>query len=365
MVGIKDTCPIEQSQPVHPRSRVPGLGPEGRLALPDVEFLSSGHTCVASWRIRRPAPKSEPANTNSLFQEPWWLEALAPGHWAAAEVPGGDGLVGRMPYVFKKKFGIPIITQPKLTPMLGPWIKPSDAKYANRLGQQKDIIESLLEQLPRHYYCCISCHPSVTNLVPFYWAGFELQLVYTYRLNDLSDPDRIWAGFLKNIRGYIRKAQKTLVVRDDLGLDAFLDVNEMTFRRQNTVPPYSRDLVRRLDRAAGERGRRRILFAVDADGHVHAATYLVWDEESTYNLMSGGDPVRRHSGATSLLMWHAIQHAATVSEKFDFEGSMIEPVERFFRAFGAVQTPYYRAVRMHPLLKCLLAAKDLLRRHPR
>jgi len=40
-------------------------------------------------------------------------------------------------------------------------------------------------------------------------------------------------------------------------------------------------------------------------------------------------------------MWHAIQFASTVSTIFDFEGSMIEPVERFFRGFGAVQTPYF------------------------
>lgn len=301
-------------------------------------------------------------NTNCLFQESWWLDAVAPGLWAAAEVRKGDELIARMPYVVKKKLGIPVITKPKLTPILGPWIKPSGAKYANRLRQEKDVIESLLEQLPRHYYCCIPCHPSVTNLLPFYWAGFGLRVQYTYRLNDLSDPDRVWSGFLTNIRGDVRKAEKALTVRDDLTLDLFLELNAMTFRRQGMALPYSKDLVRRLDRAAVERGQRRILFAADAHDNVHAAAYLVWDEEATYYLISGAHPDLRHSGATSLLMWHAIQHAATVSRCFDFEGSMIEPVERFFRGFGAVQTPCYRAVRMHPLLKCLVSAKEVFGR---
>jgi hypothetical protein len=40
-------------------------------------------------------------------------------------------------------------------------------------------------------------------------------------------------------------------------------------------------------------------------------------------------------------MWEAIKFASTVTESFDFEGSMIEPVERFFRAFGARQTSYH------------------------
>lgn len=33
--------------------------------------------------------------------------------------------------------------------------------------------------------------------------------------------------------------------------------------------------------------------------------------------------------------------ASTVSKKFDLEGSMLEPVERFFRGFGTVQKPYF------------------------
>jgi hypothetical protein len=57
--------------------------------------------------------------------------------------------------------------------------------------------------------------------------------------------------------------------------------------------------------------------------------------------MGGGHPELRSSGATSLCMWEAIRHAAKVTKSFNFEGSMIESVERFFRAFGAVQTPYF------------------------
>ena len=75
---------------------------------------------------------------------------------------------------------------------------------------------------------------------------------------------------------------------------------------------------------------------------MHAALYLVWDERAAYYLLGGGDPELRNSGAHSLIMWEAIKHAATVSKTFDFEGSMVEPVERFFRAFGGRQVPYHR-----------------------
>ena len=63
----------------------------------------------------------------------------------------------------------------------------------------------------------------------------------------------------------------------------------------------------------------------------------MWDENSAYYLMGGGDPDLRNSGAASLVLWEAIKHASTVTGKFDFEGSMNESIERFFRGFGGRQ----------------------------
>ena len=300
--------------------------------------------------------------SHCIFDQPWWLEAVAPGHWAAAEVHRGGQVVARMPYGVWKKYGQTFISRPVLTQTLGPWLRPSDVKYAKRLGEEKDLVESLLEQLPPHAYCSITCHPSVTNVLPFHWAGFDLRVRYTYTIPDLSDMDHIWSGLLKNIRGYVRKAQKHVVVRDDLGLDKFVETYEKTYLRQGRKLKLSRTLLQRLDDALSQRDKRRILFAVDAKGRVHAVVYLVWDERTAYHLMAGGDPELRSSGAASLLAWHAIQHAATVSKTFDFEGSMVEPIERFFRAFGAVQTPYYKVSRSSNfIIRAAMAARGLLR----
>jgi hypothetical protein len=68
--------------------------------------------------------------------------------------------------------------------------------------------------------------------------------------------------------------------------------------------------------------------------------------------MGGSDPELRNSGANSLCMWEAIKFASTVTKAFDFEGSMIESVERFFRAFGARQVPYFQISKINsPFVK--------------
>ena len=78
----------------------------------------------------------------------------------------------------------------------------------------------------------------------------------------------------------------------------------------------------------------RIAFAVDEQGNTHAGNLLVFDHRSAHYLIGGSDARHRTSGAASLLVWDAIQFAASVSRMFDFEGSMVEGISRFFRGFN-------------------------------
>ena len=119
-------------------------------------------------------------------------------------------------------------------------------------------------------------------------------------------------------------------------------------------------MVKKIDQACSKRNCRKIFFARDLQNRTHAALYLIWDENSAYYLMGGSDPALRNSGANSLLMWEAIQFASTVTNKFDFEGSMIEPIERFFRSFGAKQIPYSYISKGSFLIKNLIFLRKKL-----
>ncbi len=221
---------------------------------------------------------------------------------------------------------------------------------------------ALIDQLPSCDYFLQNFHYSVTNWLHFHWRGFNQTTRYTYVIEDLVDMVAVWKEFLENIRCDIRKAQKQVTIKSDLDLETFLDVNALTFQRQGHALPYSRELVRRLDGVCAEHNARRIFYAQDSSGRIHAAIYIVWGENSAYYIMGGGDPELRNSGATSLCMWEAIQFAAGVTRKFDFEGSMIEPVERFFRAFGAKQVPYFSISKTNSRLPLLKQAAGLIKR---
>ena len=283
-----------------------------------------------------------------LFSQAWWLDAVVGGYgWDVALVEKGDIIVAAMPYVVRKRYGLTVIGQANLTQTLGPWLRETSGKLSTKLAQQKEWLTALIAQLPSFAHFNQNWHWQMANWLPFYWAGFAQTTRYTYILHELADEQVLWKGFQENIRGDIKKAcnRFNLRVRDDLSVDDFLVVNRMTFARQGMAVPYTDEFVHKLDQACAAKHARKIFIAEDEQGRRHAGVYIVWDQNSAYYLMGGGDPELRNSGASSLCMWEAIKFAGAVTQRFDFEGSMKEPVERFFRAFGAQQTPYFNVTK--------------------
>lgn len=279
-----------------------------------------------------------------LFLQDWYLDAVCcEGTWDAALVADGDRVRAAMPYyLVRGRLGHRYITMPPLTQVMGPWIlSPQEQKPWSRLAYEKKIMGQLIDRLPPFDSFSQSFHYSLTNWLPFYWRGYRQSSGYTYVLEDLSDLDRVYAGFRGNIRREIQKARKQVRIYCEDNIEKFYPLACLTYRRQGLSFPFSLDFLKNLDAACARHQARQIFFAEDGQGRIHAGLYMTQDLVSAFHLMSGADPGLRSSGATSLLMWEAICRAARSQQKFDFEGSMIEAVEPFFRAFGAVPRSYF------------------------
>jgi len=286
-----------------------------------------------------------------IFFQPWWLEAVAPGLWDYAVARKGEEITGIFAYTAKRKAGCwRLLEMPPLTPWLGPWLRPSAAKYANRLSEEKEVLSELIAALPPFANLDMNFPPHLTNWLPFYWQGFHQTTCYTYRFEETADPKALWDETRPNIRTDVRKAEKVVKVKITDDLDQFLRVNRLTFERQGKPLPYAEATLREMDRQCAQRSARRILIAEDAQGRIHAGVYLVTDAKTVYYLMGGGDPELRNSGATSLLVWKAIEWASETARAFDFEGSMVEPIERFVRSFGARQTPCFSILKSNSFM---------------
>jgi lipid II:glycine glycyltransferase (peptidoglycan interpeptide bridge formation enzyme) len=278
-----------------------------------------------------------------LFFHGWYLDAVCgDGLWGAAAYTKDQQVLAIWPYYMKSKYGLSYITMPSLTPYLGPWIPDLKAqKNHKRYGYEHAAITQLCEDLPSVHFSTIHTHPDLDNLLAARWKGHQEKTRYTYRLA-LGDPDEIWNGISDKQRNTIRKAQSTLTVSESDDIDLFYTFNKKSFKRQGLQIPYSHELIKNLDQALSMRSQRTMLVAKDQSNNVHGMIYLAYDQQTVYLLAIGSDPQWRSDGSIPLLIWHAIQQFSGSHLTFDFEGSMIPNIEKFFRSFGGQLTPYSR-----------------------
>ncbi|MCF8239551.1 MAG: GNAT family N-acetyltransferase [Saprospiraceae bacterium] len=276
-----------------------------------------------------------------VFMEPWYLDALAPD-WQVVLAERGGEVVAAWPYYPKRKGPIQYVTMPLLVRMMGPVFRPD----ADADKHRYKLIPQLWEKMPRHLIFRQDAPYSLTNWLPLYWLGFRQYTRYSYRIDLSQGEQSIWEAMAADYRQHkIPKAKAQVNVERSDDLLAFHTVHEATFKRQGKPCPVPLATLQRLDEVAKKVGRREIFLARDQEtGQVHAGLYLIRDHHSVYLLMAGSDPELRASGAVILLTWEAILWSLQQPgvKYFDFMGSMIEPIERVRRQFGAEQIPFFR-----------------------
>jgi hypothetical protein len=279
-----------------------------------------------------------------IFGTNWWLDAAAgPGNWDVALVKTNGRIVGAMAFGLVERYGMKVIANPPLTPVLEPWILPNGERTSSRLANEQKIMQSLIEQLPRFDHFTMAWGKGASNWLPFYWNGFSQTTGYTYVLALLNSQDALWNGLESARRKHCKRGVERfkLRVRDDLPVDAFIALQNMTLEHRGVTASYSDDLLRRVDAVCEQRNCRKILTVVDEAGRHCAGTYTVWYNNCAYALIKGSDPAMHHTGAPSLCQWESIKFCATIASSYDFLGNMNESIEPYVRSFGTVQTPVF------------------------
>ena len=279
-----------------------------------------------------------------LFFQSWWLDIVCQnGSWAYCTAQNKEGeITGLLPYYQTKLYGFPIIKMPPLTPFLGAWIFYPNHSQKNhqRYSFEQRILDELFTQLPKVKYYIQNCHPQFQDWLPLHWMHYKQTTRYTYQLTDLSNHQKLFQNFKETLRNKIRKGERQLSIEKTEDLSLFYEINKLAFQGKKPVIPYSLALFQRLDEALKNKNQRNIYLAKTRNHEIVAGLYLVWDHETAYVLASGMKPNAGSMGAMPVLIWRAIQDMSKQVNIFDFEGSMLQGVEPFFRSFGGIRRPY-------------------------
>jgi hypothetical protein len=285
-----------------------------------------------------------------LYMQPWWLDIVCEEKgWDAVIDKNEDGtILSALAFHYGYRSGINTLTVPPLTQFTGIWLDESlllenSAPWDS--SKCYDSISRIIDKIPSRPIQTISLGPKLPTWLPFYWKGFRQTTRYTYQINFSESGDNFRDFYHRVVRENLKKANKfcSISISDDSNL--MFDFIQKTFERKGNTVPYSRNLFLSLDKELLSKNQRTIYQANDELGNIHGMLYVIWDSSTTYYLASGIDPDKKRSQSITLLMDRAISDSFDRSQIFDFEGSMIQGVESFFRSFGGKPVSYHKLTR--------------------
>ncbi len=280
-----------------------------------------------------------------IFMKNGWLDAVCTEGclWDVALACNEKGqILGALTYQIKKKWRLTVLSEPFLSPFCGVWFKDIHfEKRHERYHFEKKIMAQLIEQLPKFHFAHFRFSTALTDWQPFYWAGFQQTTRYTYQLN-LKNTPSLSVHFNQNTQRNIRKAEKHFTISTSDDLDVFLKISNLTFERQQSKSPIPYPIWQRVDAFLKTNNLRTIYFVQNTEGAIEGAIYVVFDKKTAYYLAGGATETGRKQGAMHFLLHKAIEDAQKQGlEIFDFEGSMLQGVETFFRGFNGELKPYF------------------------
>lgn len=275
-----------------------------------------------------------------IFMQDWWMDAVCAGkQWDVLIHRDENGeICAVMPYLLRKRRFMRYILMPQMTQIGGIWIRED---LREDIEQMTQICTSFTQQIEAmdicYYYQHFPLNSPLSNIMKK--LGFTVKERVTYRIEDLSDIDKVIQRFSKNKK---RQLQKALSLNADrnMNIEDFYRFHVQCLKEQKKEISYTREFLLVLDRKTRRLNQRQILAIHNVDGEVLAAAFVVWDNASLYYLIPCYRESYKDSGASALLALEAIKLAREKGVSFDFEGSMIRGVANHYKQFGSTATTY-------------------------
>ena len=241
---------------------------------------------------------------------------------------GGQLVSACLVWDTQRKFFRSLITPPLMPNTGWTWLAYYE-KSSTRISKEKEILAAVVSYLNSSVwdFWKLDFPHEFKDFQAAIWKGIQPKQKYTYRLNLNSDWREDVDSKLKNI----------LKKKDSFNFE---------------VRPFSQEEFDNFSSTLFSKGVRHVELFKKVSTALHENIYIVVGDEGKYKalclLMNG---VAYYIAATNAkennsLSACGLAHCIVVAEEkgaeiFDFEGSMIPEVERFFRGFGGELTPYF------------------------
>lgn len=277
----------------------------------------------------------------TLFNTTEWLVMFGEQIKVLGIFDNGHNLVGGVSLYQDRRWGLKILRQAPFSPTCGPFMQVRARNPVAVIEERRKVMDCLVDYLNEEapVLCMLSLDKNITDALPFYWQGYKVVSNYTY-LIDLTLPlDQINKNMSPTRRNDMTKAIRDgLIVRQLMDYKTVRHLVLATFDRQrkSVNDTYLEAILFRYAHSTNS-----FAFSTYQGNEPIAACFVVHDTETAYYLLGGYNEEKRHHGAGALALFEAIKHAQKLGlKRFDFEGSVIPDIERYFRGFGGQLIPY-------------------------
>ena len=210
------------------------------------------------------------------------------------------------------------------------------------------LIETLAERHPRVSFCL---HPSFPDIRAFSWfhfaepqlGRFAVDVQYTAVLGLDGREETLRRARSVRRQDRARALRAGFSVEESRDLAEFLHLYRATFERQD-LPVAEGDLAlaESIARNAVERGLGRLFAARAPDGTAASAALFLHDAHTAYYLFGANDPVFRRTGASTLLLFEAMERCREQGlRRLDMVGVNSPQRGDYKTSFGAELRAYF------------------------
>ncbi|HWB63917.1 MAG TPA: hypothetical protein VG603_10430 [Chitinophagales bacterium] len=257
----------------------------------------------------------------------WYLDAVAE-NWDALVL--GD-YKAVMPLTWLRKLGVKCVYQPYYCQQLGVF---SDAPLS------PDIIRQFITQANENFpYVNFNLNPSATTVA----AEFGMASKRNLFLDLNTDYKTLTKSFSSNHKRNISRAEKAgLRFNAGVSVKAFQNFYLQTIDRKKQVfKPVHQKAFIAISNAIIQQGYGKIYGVEDTAGNLTAALLLIMHRRRFINIINTSSAEGKKNGASHFLFNEVIKEHANNGALFDFEGSSIPSVARFYEGFGASEETFY------------------------
>ncbi|HQQ94612.1 MAG TPA: GNAT family N-acetyltransferase [Bacteroidia bacterium] len=312
----------------------------------------------------------EPLNRDEFFQRSESvLGVMASKDWLnvygqALKLKGiyteDNKLLGGYFYMLSSKFGLKHIKCPPYTPHCGFFFEPASSNPASRHNALKEAMHLMALQLKaeKAKLITLAFPPGTQDLQNFIWDKYKVIPNYTYQISLQNRSQEIAQDFDSKTRNSITRAGK-----DNTDIRFNTEKAETCFRFFNThlhetgasvYPQYLQAILTRFATTGNS-----FHFSAYSGQDLVALVFCVFDQNTCYYMLGASDKSKRPAGLNALLISKCIEQAQRAGcAIFDFEGSMLKGVEKFFRGFGGELLPYFTVNKATLPLELLLKFFD-------